>query len=181
MPALADAGLLGAAAGFLKIGIMAFGGGISTVPLMRHEMIAQGLLEPGQFLTLLGLSQVTPGPLVINGATLLGFYKGGFIGAALCTMSAISGPLALLYVTKRTFSANPNLADRLDKAIRGPITGLLMMAFVYMAKPSVTDPMGVLLFLCSLGAASMGPLKRLYPLVVLAAGLAGAFLFSRPR
>ncbi|MCX7828954.1 MAG: chromate transporter [Thermanaerothrix sp.] len=175
---MAGAELLKAAAAFLKIGLMAFGGGISTVPIIKHELMAKNLLEPGKFLTLLGLSQVTPGPLVINGATLVGFYKGGLLGAALCTLSAILGPLALLYAAKGLFKTRPHLESRFGNSIKGPVTGLMVMAFLYIARSSLTGPMEWGLFLCSLLLASLGPLRSRYPLIVILSGAMGA-LFLR--
>ncbi|WP_281744857.1 chromate transporter [Thermanaerovibrio acidaminovorans] len=162
---------------FLKVGLMAFGGGISTVPIIRHQLIARELVDPQRFLTVLGLSQTTPGPLILNAATLVGYEKGGLLGSVACTLSSIAMPLLALWGMRWAFRRYPWLDRRFRSAVRGPITALMGLAVVYMGRSSVTGPIQAGLFALSLlSLLIFPPLRRNPPVLILASGLLGILL-----
>jgi chromate transporter len=73
---------------FLRVGFFAFGGGLAALPLIERE-VAEGFrwLSHREFLELVTLSELTPGPIAINSATFTGFKVGGMLGALLATMA----------------------------------------------------------------------------------------------
>lgn len=58
---------------FFKIGILTVGGGLAMIPIIQHEMLRLGWMDNQQFLDILGVSQMTPGPISVNTATFVGF------------------------------------------------------------------------------------------------------------
>jgi len=82
---------------FLKIGLFTVGGGLAMIPIVQHEMVRHGWLTHQQFLDILGISQMTPGPLAVNTATFVGYrvtagvYPETFglalLGAFCCTIA----------------------------------------------------------------------------------------------
>ena len=58
---------------FLKIGLFTVGGGLAMIPIVQHEMVRHGWLTHQQFLDILGVLQMTPGPLAVNTATFVGY------------------------------------------------------------------------------------------------------------
>ena len=82
---------------FFKIGLLTVGGGLAMIPIVQHEMERHGWLTHQQFLDILGVSQMTPGPLAVNTATFIGYrvtagvYPGALwlalLGAACCTLA----------------------------------------------------------------------------------------------
>ena len=64
---------------FFKIGILTVGGGLAMIPIIQHEMVSRGWLNNQQFLDILGIAQMTPGPMSVNTATFVGYRV---VGAA---------------------------------------------------------------------------------------------------
>ena len=91
--------LLLLALAFARIGIGAFGGGISTIPLIEHELVMNyGWLTLEEFNQVLALAQVTPGPIAINAATFVGYHQAGVLGSLIATLSVASAPLLILFL-----------------------------------------------------------------------------------
>ena len=66
---------------FFKIGIFSFGGGYAMIPLMKTEMvIVNQWMTMRDFLDMMAVSEMTPGPISINLATFLGYKVGGVLG-----------------------------------------------------------------------------------------------------
>jgi chromate transporter len=127
---------------FFKIGILTIGGGLAMIPIIQHEMVSRGWLDNQQFLDILGIAQMTPGPMSVNTATFVGYR---LIGAAhpgavwLAVAGAVVGTLAVCapsLVCVNLFGAfwsrnrnHPCLA-RVFGVLRPLVTGLVSMAAV---------------------------------------------------
>jgi len=74
---------------FLKIGLFTFGGGYAMIPLIKEAVLKHNWLNEAQFLNMIGVSEVTPGPIAINMATYVGSTQAGFLGALLCTLGVV--------------------------------------------------------------------------------------------
>lgn len=74
---------------FLKIGLFTFGGGYAMIPLIKETVFKYNWLSEEQFLNMIGVSEVTPGPIAINMATYIGSTQAGFGGAALATIGVV--------------------------------------------------------------------------------------------
>ena len=84
---------------FLQVGITAFGGGLSTLPLIEYQLVIKnGWMTGDGFNQLVAISQVTPGPIAINAATFAGYQQAGFWGALAATLALVSAPVAALCV-----------------------------------------------------------------------------------
>jgi len=81
-PILAQLNLL-----FMKVDLMAFGGGWTSIPLIQREVVDRfGWVTTREFIDGIALGQVTPGPIVIT-ATFVGYKAGGLVGALLGTIA----------------------------------------------------------------------------------------------
>ena len=55
---------------FLKIGTFSFGGGYAMLPFIQKEVVeSNGWISMSEFTDIIGISQMTPGPVAINSAT----------------------------------------------------------------------------------------------------------------
>ncbi|MBR1758307.1 MAG: chromate transporter [Lachnospiraceae bacterium] len=89
---------------FLQIGAFSFGGGYAAMPLIREQVILHyGWLSEADFANLVTISEMTPGPIAINGATFVGNQVAGILGALAATAGCVLPScvfvslLALLY------------------------------------------------------------------------------------
>ncbi len=75
---------------FLQIGATAFGGGYATLPLIEQIIVNQkGWITLKEMLDMITISQMTPGPIVINAATFVGTKINGVVGAVVATVANV--------------------------------------------------------------------------------------------
>ena len=58
---------------FAKIGLFTLGGGLAIIALVEQETLSRGWLSHSEFLDILAIAQVTPGPMGVNAATFTGW------------------------------------------------------------------------------------------------------------
>ena len=75
---------------FFKIGLFTLGGGLAIVSLVQQEMLARGWLTNAEFLDILGIAQMTPGPIGVNTATFVGYRVAALQGADVWIALAVS-------------------------------------------------------------------------------------------
>ncbi len=71
---------------FLKIGMFSFGGGLAMLPIIEREVLSHNFLTVEEFMKIVGISQMTPGPIAVNTATFVGNKVGGVFGAMVATI-----------------------------------------------------------------------------------------------
>lgn len=72
---------------FLKVGSIAFGGGYAMIPVIMSEVVTTNQwLSQQEFLNIVSISQVTPGPIAVNAATYVGYKAAGIVGSAAATI-----------------------------------------------------------------------------------------------
>ena len=92
---------------FLKIGLFSFGGGYAALPLIQGQVVtAHGWLSTGEFTDLITISQMTPGPIAINGATFVGIKIAGLPGAFVATLGCIT-PSCIIVTLLLCHAADP--------------------------------------------------------------------------
>jgi chromate transporter len=76
----------------IKVGAISFGGGWSVVGIMRNEIVGGGWLSADAFADIVAIAQVTPGPVAVNCATMVGYQSAGIFGSIVATLSVLSVP-----------------------------------------------------------------------------------------
>ncbi len=80
--------------GFLKIGLMGFGG---VGPIARHIIVAErGWLDDRGYAELMGICQALPGANTVNAAVVLGDRFRGAAGSLTCLVALMAMPLLVL-------------------------------------------------------------------------------------
>lgn len=78
---------------FWGIGVLAFGGGFTTIPLIQHQVVdTQGWLTVKQFVDGIALGQITPGPVFIT-ATFIGYRVAAIWGTLFATLAIFTPSL----------------------------------------------------------------------------------------
>jgi len=85
---------------FFKIGLFGFGGGYAMLSMVQYEVVeAHGWLTMGEFTDIVAISQMTPGPIIVNSATYIGYTAtGGSIVGSLTATCAVCLPAILIMV-----------------------------------------------------------------------------------
>ena len=121
--------------GFMKLGLMGFGG---VLPL-AHRMIAeeQKWLSTEEFTHLLGVCQILPGGNIINMAVAIGYEFQGVKGAFSAVIGLISAPTAiviLLYELYAQFQSIPAIKHIIE-GVASAAAGLLFAMGLKMLRP----------------------------------------------
>ena len=92
---------------FLQIGLFSIGGGYAAMPLIQAQVVtAHSWLTMEEFSHLVTISQMTPGPIAINGATFVGMQIAGFPGALAATLGCVAPSLVLVSVLASQVTSN---------------------------------------------------------------------------
>ncbi|HOA65342.1 MAG TPA: chromate transporter [Coprothermobacter proteolyticus] len=169
--------LLELAKAFLQIGVFSFGGGYAIVALIRYVVVQQyAWLTDLEFLDVLAVSQITPGPIAINTATFVGYLMGGIWGSIVATFSSIAVPFLLVYSMSSLLNkVNPVYLDMFFDNITPLTFGLVIAATLSILKSSVTNYYGVGIFLFALLLKQRTKLNS--ALILLISGLLGEVVY----
>lgn len=84
---------------FMKVCMLAFGGGYSAVPLVANEIVeVQKWMTYAEYADLLALDELTPGPIMINCATFVGMRVAGLPGALAATLGCCIPPAVFCFI-----------------------------------------------------------------------------------
>ncbi|WP_038366777.1 chromate transporter [Borrelia duttonii] len=82
---------------FFKIGILNFGGGNGITATIHKEIIERKeWITQEEFINIITISRITPGPIATNIATYVGAKIAGITGAIIATMALISAPILII-------------------------------------------------------------------------------------
>ncbi len=75
---------------FFKIGLFTFGGGLAMLPLLKAEVVdKRRFLTDEELMDLFSIGQCTPGIIVVNVVTFIGYKQRGVMGAIVATIGAV--------------------------------------------------------------------------------------------
>lgn len=133
---------------FFKIGIFGYGGGYAMLPLIEKEVVINNKwLSSSEFLDIIGVSQMTPGPISINTATFVGYKVCGFWGSFFATLGVVSFSFILVSIATHfllKFKDSMVLKSAL-KGMRPALIGLIFSAFLSLASQSYLDMKSVII------------------------------------
>lgn len=134
---------------FLKIGAFSFGGGYAVLSFIQREVVeANGWITPEQFVDIVAIAEMTPGPIAVNSATFVGYNMFGVWGGIMCTLCTIAFPVILSLIVSFYFSkfkGNRQLQNAL-KGIRPAVIGLIAASCLSIAEISITSVYSLLFF-----------------------------------
>lgn len=183
---------------FFKIGLFSFGGGYAMIPLIQSEIERNGWMKSTEFVNIIAIAEMTPGPIAVNSATFIGFKAAGVFGALVATLG-VTLPSAVLVLAVASFilrnKENP-IQRSVFSLLRPVVAALVLSAAFVVARTSliaasaehlslrealaaplrVLDPKGFIV----LGASLLLLLRfKLHPaLIVVIAGVFGALLYA---
>ena len=121
--------------GFLKVGCFAFGGAYGAIPLIRDVVLDYGWLTEDQLTYMIGVSESTPGPIMVNLATYVGSSQGGILGSLLATLAVVLPSyciILLILVLLKNIIRNPNVQAVLG-GMQPCIIGIIMATGVQLS------------------------------------------------
>ena len=152
---------------FFKIGLFSFGGGYAMIPFMQREIIEKHQwLSSSEFVDIIGISQMTPGPVSVNSATFVGYKVGGVVGSILATLGITVISFILVSIASKAidkFKESKYLKAAL-LGMRPVLIALIINAFISLAKDAYVDVKSIIVTLIVGGCLFS---KKIHPIVII--------------
>lgn len=163
---------------FFKIGGASFGGGYAMLPFIEKEVIEiNGWLTAQEFLDVLAISQITPGPIAINAATFIGYRILGLNGSLVATAGIVAAPFIYMSIVSRFLSKykSSEVFTKVFYYLRPVTTALILSAAYSTVLKSVIDTRSAVIFAVSFVLILS---TKVHPIaIILGFGVIGIFLF----
>ncbi len=185
---------------FFFTGLFAVGGGLATIPFLQNiGRKHSGWYTEAKLADMIAASQCAPGPLGTNMATYVGYSVAGFPGSVLSVLSLMAPTIVVDLIIAALMERFRTAVwiEKLMQAIRPASAGLIAAAafallrislfresaFSFSAITHVRDLLAWFDWRCLILYAALLPfalwkkLKKLHPMVFIAAGAAAGILF----
>lgn len=114
---------------FFKVGILGYGGGPSSIPLVHKEAVERyKWLEDDDFGDILALGNTLPGPIATKMAGYIGYRVGGWLGMINAIVATILPTIILMILLLTSLSAYKDL-----EWVRGMTIAVLAVVGVMLA------------------------------------------------
>jgi chromate transporter len=164
---------------FLLIGLVSFGGGTAMIPLLQRTFVDQeGWISLTMFVDIIGLSQVTPGPIAINAATFIGYQASyaeygsvavAFVGSLAATLGVITMPSIFMSIVIGIQHQDKvqQAMKRILYRLRPVLVGLIAVSALTIAELSFTSITHLVWFALAMIFLLS---KKVHPIVVIILG-----------
>jgi chromate transporter len=164
---------------FFKIGAFSFGGGYAMLPLIEREIVTNhNWITFKEFIDIIGISQMTPGPIAINSATFVGYKVSGILGSISATLGVISFSFILVSIAnhyilkfKESYIMKAALAG-----MRPAMIGLIISVFLSLGRESYKDIKSIVIGIIIIGLLLT---NKLHPiLIIMISGVLGIIFYA---
>ena len=167
---------------FFKTGLFAVGGGLATLPFLTQMQEKYGWFTAEELANMIAVGESTPGPIGVNMATYVGYSSFGIFGGLLATLFLVLPSLIVIMIVARAmdkYQKNP-LVQNMFAFMRPAVAGLIAAAGFAVLKIALfreaetffssINWIAVVLFAVLVALLHWKPLKKLHPIVFIAAG-----------
>ena len=167
---------------FMRIGAFTFGGGYAMLPLIQKEIVdKKHWATEEEIMDYYAVAQCTPGIIMVNTATFIGFYEKGILGAIIATLGVVTPSIIIILLIASVLTTYSSLAivQQAFAGIRGAVCGVGLKAVVKLSKSGIKDTFGILLFAVVLAAITFTSVSTV--LIVIIAALLGVIVCALRR
>lgn len=178
---------------FFKVGLFSVGGGLATLPFLRHLGEVTGWFSAADLANMVAVSESTPGAMGINMATYVGFTVGGqsglpggnIVGAVIATLGLVAPSILVILIIAKFLQKfrQSRVVDGVFSGLRPASTGLIAAAGLSVAQialltgaawtgwnslTAIINWKGVILAAAVFVCMQVKALKKLHPIVYIA-------------
>ncbi len=181
---------------FFKTGLFAVGGGMATLPFLYDISSRTGWFTEAKLADMIAVSESTPGPIGVNMATYVGFETAGVLGSVVATLGLICPSVIIILMIARVLKQfrNNKTVDAVFYGLRPCSIALIAAAGLLVAKITFLNLEAygagggfaglmrwkavILAALLLVLTRGVKPLKKLHPVVFIAASAVIGIVFS---
>lgn len=169
---------------FFKIGLFTIGGGYAMLALIQREIVSHSWLTLEEFIDIVAIAEMTPGPIAVNAATFVGFRSAGVLGAITATGAVVLPSLLIVLALSRAwerYKESP-VVMAVFKGVRPAVAGLIISVAITLGGAVLAAGSEGQLNIVGLAMAAFVffavYVKKVDPFkMIILCGLAGIFLF----
>lgn len=127
---------------FFKIGGLTFGGGLTMLPMLEHELVEKRKwITEEELLDCYAIGQCTPGIIAVNTATFVGYKKAGVAGGIFGTLGMVSPSILIITIVANFLKAFMTAETFVHAmmGVRGVVCALLMNTVINLGKKSLKN------------------------------------------
>lgn len=159
---------------FMRIGAFTFGGGYAMLPLIQKEIVdKKHWATEEEIMDYYAVSQCTPGIIMVNTATFIGYYLKGIPGAIVATLSVVTPSIIIITLIASILTTYSSLAivQHALAGIRVAVCVLVLNAVIKLWKNGIKDAYGIIVFAFVLAAVSFTSISTV--IIVILSAVAG--------
>jgi chromate transporter len=162
---------------FFKVGILGYGGGPSSIPLVHKEVVEKyNWMDNDEFADVLALGNTLPGPIATKMAGYIGYRVGGILGMINAIAATIVPTIILMIILLTSLASFKDLAwvGGMTKAVV-PVVGVMLAVLTWQFIDNAKKGLGWLKAVI-LGVASLVLLQifHVHPGIIIAVLLIAA-------
>ncbi|MEH7254618.1 chromate transporter [Neobacillus niacini] len=171
---------------FFLMGFVSYGGGYAMIPIIETAVTANGWMPAEQLTNMIAIAGMSPGPVAVNSAILIGYSTAG-IGGASVSAFAILLPTLILVITVAAFFSklhhNP-VVESMFYGLKPIIISLIIFAAIkfaldnHMLRLHMSFRSISIFFIFCLSLFALLKLRWNPVYVILLSGLVGVALYS---
>lgn len=162
---------------FMKIDILSFGGGYVAIPIVEKQIVKiKGWMDYKEFMNILAIDELTPGPIAINASTFIGNKMYGVLGGIIATLGNIIPSIIISLILVKIYLKykDTNFFKGILKGIKCMVIGLLFSTLLSLLINSTiqNNTFGILsVILITLSTFVIRKFKTSPILVILSSGM----------
>jgi chromate transporter len=158
--------------GFFRSGMLGFGGGPSSIPLVHKEVVERyRWLTDDEFTDILALANTLPGPIATKMSGYIGYRMAGWAGLLIALAATVVPTVIILVTLIGVLSAyrDAPVVEGMLRAI-GPIVGVMLLQLTYSFFRQSTLGIGwTLTIVLCIGSLILYQLLHVHPAFLIAA------------
>jgi len=122
---------------FFKVGLFTFGGGYAMIPFLQKEAVElHKWVTYEEFVEVIAVDTVAPGPIAVNLATFIGYKVQGVVGSLVATVGVILPSIVLVVFMAMFFYAfrENRLVQSILSTLKPAVVGLIGVTLVFLLK-----------------------------------------------
>lgn len=162
---------------FLKIGGLTFGGGLTMLPMLEHELVHKNKwVTEEELLDCYAIGQCTPGIIAVNTATFVGYKKEKVLGGIFSTLGMVTPSLVIITVAALFLQLimGNEIFQHAMMGIRSVVCALMVNTVLNLLKKSIISYLSCAIFALVLAGGLFFKIPTI--LLVLAATVVGIII-----
>ena len=161
-------------AAFARIGGFTFGGGYAMLPMLQKEVVEKyKWVTEDEVLDYYAIGQCTPGIIMVNTATFIGYKQKGVAGAIAATVGAVFPSVCIVMFIAAVLNnfAELPVVQHAFAGIRVVVSVLIINAVAGLRKKSIVDKLCVMIAIAAFVVSAFADVSPV--VVVIAAAVLG--------